>query len=52
MTIWPWVPFHKHDQPWSDHGQLVVRPWSVMVSDHGQMMVDHGLTANMSQGME
>ena len=32
---WTMVPFHKHGQPWSDHGQLVVRPWLVMVGDHG-----------------
>ena len=31
---------------WSDHGQS----WSVTMVNHGQMMVDHGLTANMSQG--
>ena len=30
---------------WSDHGQS----WSVAMVDHGQMMADHGLTANMSQ---
>ena len=31
---------------WSDHGQS----WSVTMINHGQMMVNHGLTANMSQG--
>ena len=30
-----------------DHGLTMVSWWS----DHGQMMVNHGLTANMSQGI-
>ena len=36
---------------WSDHGQLVVRPWSVMAGDHGRPSSDHGLTTNMSHGL-
>ena len=55
--FWPWSDhgFHFTNMVdhgltmvswWSDHGQS----WSVTMVDHGQMTVDHGLTANMSQG--